>query len=215
MAPTVRTHPALLGLVIIGALASSTPLLAQEYLFEERSQPGAEVARAGSAIVIEAPGPVTCSACAFDQARDGTRLRWLVVQDSSLGVVFTEPSGVRPSADVYGLNGDVDLRAIRDVRAVEVRAVTFNVWGEYGKLLSVTRIRNQQAGDEWSYNPSWSDIGAPAHTHRISIMWVHRVMFDDESVTLANPGGLSAAWRFITGEDLGEMEEPLLGVVQS
>ena len=36
------------------------------------------------------------------------RNRWIVVQDSTMGVVFTEPSGVKVSSPDY--DGDVDLK---------------------------------------------------------------------------------------------------------
>jgi len=135
----------------------------------------------------------------------------VIVQDSTLGVVFTEPSGVFRSGGAY--NGDVDLRALQGIHAVEVTALTIDVWGDLGKLVSITRIRPQEADSDWNYDPIWSDIGATAHIHQSSIMWISRVMYADRSTREIEFEKIAAAWLAHTGVDLEELPEPLVGVI--
>jgi hypothetical protein len=57
------------------------------------------------------------------------------------------------------------------------------------------------AGERWEIHPSWSGLTAPLHEHRTSIVWVNRVMFDDESVREADLAPVGRAWEHVTGTD--------------
>ena len=183
----------------------------QLYRFGETEEPGAEVGRHGAALVIETVGPALFGRREFYRPVPALRLRsrWVMVQDSTFGLVFTQPSGVKP--DLQSYDADVYLRALESVAAVEVRALVFNVWGELAGYLGVTVLMERTAGESWDVHPRWRDVKAPTHEHRTSIMWIHRVMFDDESILEADIAPVAAAWVFVTGSEFnGLPEESLL-----
>jgi len=202
-----------LGLIFVTAqVLCSASVAGQVYEFEERDEPGTEIGRSGSSIFVVAEAPGKCAGCYLQQSGgDLLPLDWVIVQDSTMGVVFTEPSGVYGKGDDY--NGDVDLRAFRDIEAVEVLALTVDVWGDVGKLVSVTRIKREEAGSHWSYDPAWSDIGAPVHRHQASIMWVSRVMYSDRSIRETTFETIAAAWLAFTGREIKALPEPILGII--
>jgi len=140
-----------------------------------------------------------------------------MVQDTAMGVVFTEPSGVKPTggfSDAFlEYDGDVDLRTTVEVTAIEVRALTFDVWGDFGKLVSVEQIYRRDQGATWSFNPRWSDLGAPTRTHTASIMWVHRVRYADGAIRVQVDTSVVEAWRLLTGLQVDDslLREPILG----
>ena len=86
----------------------------------------------------------------------------------------------------------------------------FNVWGAPGGYLSVTALDERAPGEVWELRPRWRDPDAPTHEHRTSITWVHRVMFDDESIVEADLEAISAAWSFITGVEVAGLPEESL-----
>jgi len=140
--------------------------------------------RFGTATILESAGPAIATS-AYRSA-DMMRYRWFMVQDSSLGVVFTEPSGVKRAGVAGGdYDGDVDLLALKGVRAIEVRALLFNVWREYTMTVSATDVQLREPGATFSYNPRWSDLFAPTSEMQGSIMFVARVLNLDGSIVEA------------------------------
>src|SRR5689334_24901144 len=59
-------------------------------------------------------------------------LQWLMVRDSSLGIIFREPVGAKGVYDEpwYRYSSNMKMLAVKDVRAFEVRLLTFNIWGQ-------------------------------------------------------------------------------------
>lgn len=140
----------------------------------------------GEAVVVESVGP---AAVLFGEGPDMlsmpsrvrvSKLRWYMVQDSTLGVVFRKPSGVKLGSNGC-FDGDVDLRRLsgRPI-GVEVRAVTFNYWNEVTGVFRVSELRAEGQPDSFDLNPDWSESGDTEREHRTSVMWVHRV-WDVES----------------------------------
>ena len=199
--------------VAVGTLAllvlCPSPGEGQGYLFES-GDAGVEIGRYGSAIVIEAPGPALFGRREFYRPVPPLRLRnrWVVVQDSTFGLVFAEPSGVE--SDVGSYDGDVYLRSMQNVRAVEVRVLAFNVWGELAEYLGATVLMELKPGDTWEIHPRWTEGLASTHAHRTSIAWIHRVMFDDESILEADMESVGIAWSNVTGADFDGLPEPSL-----
>lgn len=155
--------------------------------------------RIGSATIILAEGaPVRRG----DQG--ALRHQWYVIQDSTMGVVFTEPSGIKTTQRLY--DGDLDVQALRTIRAIKTRSATFTVWREFTGVIGVTSIRRRQPGENFNFDPVWRDIADPPHTHFISITWIHRVYYEDETSVIADiEPVLQLALRFsegITGQDL-------------
>jgi hypothetical protein len=192
--------------------------------FEARAQePGAEagggvprvVGRDGTALILEAEGPPLDGPREFFYRPSppfDVSSRWIMVQDSTFGVVFADASGVKGGLGSHV--GDLYLRALANVRAVEVRALVFNVWGEYSGHLAVTVLVDRGAGERWEIHPSWTDVPAPVHEHRTSIVWINRVMFDDESILEADLAPVGRAWEHVTGSDFeGLTDDPPLRAV--
>src|SRR5688500_10046155 len=78
------------------------------------------VDRDGTAVILEAQGPPLDGPREFfcrPSPPFGVSSRWIEVQDSTFGVVFSDPSGVKGGIGSYV--GDLYLRALADVRAVE------------------------------------------------------------------------------------------------
>jgi hypothetical protein len=131
-----------------------------------------------------------------------------MVQDSTSGVVFTSPSGV--SADLTGYEAQVHVQAVQDVKAVEIRSLSFNVWGELSAYLGATVLTERAAGERFDIHPRWRDVDAPTHEHRTTIVWIHRVMLGDESVREAGLEPIAGAWAHVTGGSLERLPEGIL-----
>jgi hypothetical protein len=167
------------------------------------------VGREGTAAILESEGPPLAGPREYFYRPSpplDIRHRWIVVQDSTFGVVFAQPSGVKGDIGTY--SSDLFLRALAGVRAVEVRALVFNVWGDYEDYLAVTVLVDRGVGESWEVHPLWP-AQSPAHEHRTSIVWVSRVMFDDQSTLEADLGPIARAFEFVTGDDFeGLGEDP-------
>jgi hypothetical protein len=193
-----------------------TPLqAAAQGLDPQRNGEPRIVDRDGTALILEAEGP------ALDGPREffyrpsppfDVNNRWIMVQDSTFGVVFAQPSGVK--GGIGGYAGELFLEARANVRAVEVRALAFNLWGEYAGHLAVTVLVDRGEGERWEIHPTWAAPNIPMHEHRTSIVWINRVMFDDESVLEADLAPVGRAWEHVTGSDWeGLVEDPPLRAV--
>jgi hypothetical protein len=196
-------------------LGASVGVEAQEFRFEGPSGDAREVGRDGTAVIVETEGPPLAGPREFFYRPSppfDVNSRWVLVQDSTFGVVFTQPSGVKGELDGYA--GDLYLRALADVRAVEVRALVFNVWGDPAGHLAVTVLVERGAGERWEIHPRWTGVAGPAHEHRTSIVWINRVMFDDESILEADLRPVGLAWEYVTGSDFeGLAEDPPLRAI--
>ncbi|MBM4184667.1 MAG: hypothetical protein FJ207_10730 [Gemmatimonadetes bacterium] len=173
--------PAVVALVATVLLVPS-PSSAQDFRFPGSDIPARVVGREGTGLIIEAEGPPLAAPREFFYRPSppfDVRNRWILVQDSTFGVVFSQGSGVK--ADISGFAGDLYLRSLAGVRAVEVRALVFNLWGDFIDQLSATVLVDRGPGETWEFHPVWSSESSP-RDHRTSIVWVNRVMFDDQSI---------------------------------
>ncbi|MEQ1857668.1 MAG: hypothetical protein ABL963_14510 [Longimicrobiales bacterium] len=196
-------------LLVAWGLLAPTPVFGQEFRFEGGGTQARLLAREGAAQILEVQGPALAGPREYFYRPSppfDVRNRWILVQDSTFGVVFAQESGVR--GDIGSYAGDLYLRALADVRAVEVRALVFNVWGDYADHLSVTVLVDRAVGESWEIHPLWP-AESPAHEHRTSIVWIHRVMLADQSVIEADPSPLARAWEFVTSTDFeGLLDDP-------
>jgi hypothetical protein len=213
-----KRAPRLLGsLMAAGVAALLHPSAAhpQEARIEARGWDARVVARDGTASIIEAQGPPLDGPREFFYRPSppfDVSSRWVVVQDSTFGVVFSQPSGVR--GGLGGYVGDLYVGALAEVRAVEIRSLVFNIWGEYAGHLAVTVLVDRAAGEQWEIHPTWSGVTAPLHEHRTSIVWINRVMFADQSVVEADLAPVGRAWEHVTGTDFeGLVDEPPIRAV--
>jgi hypothetical protein len=173
-------------------------------------QPSVEIARSGAARVLQSEGPSLPGRREFYRPVPplALRHRWILVQDSTFGVVFTDASGIR--TDLSDYVGDIYLRSLEGVRAVEVRALVFDIWGDDMGYLSTTLLAEHRSGDTWDLHPRWSGEGASTAEHRTSIVWIHRVMFDDESILESDTAPVAAAWAHVTGSTLERLPDESL-----
>ena len=82
-------------LAVVISIAAPAFASAQAYDFESDGESARLLDRVGTAMVIDAEGPSLVRTGPIIVEHDVLRHRWLMVQDSTMGVVFTEPSGVR------------------------------------------------------------------------------------------------------------------------
>lgn len=195
---TTPAGPRVLGCVIL-LLLVSVEARAQRPLVELSGAPLIRVDQRGPAAVLEAEGPALSGRREFYRPASPLRLRhrWLMVQDSTFAVVFAAPAGVTAGIDSY--EAGVSLRALRPVMAVEVRALLFDVWGDAAGYLALTDLDERRVGDRWELRPRWRHGAADRAVYRTSLVWIHRVMLDDETVVEADLEAVGAAWRFLTG----------------
>jgi len=204
-------------ILVLGVAAVLHPsvAIAQEARVESGGWDARVVGRDGAAVIHEADGPPLDGPREFFYRPSppfDVSSRWVLVQDSTLGVAFSQPSGVK--GGIGGYVGDFYLGALADVRAVEVRALVFNIWGEYAGHLAVTVLVDRGAGERWEIHPSWGGMTAQLHEHRTSIVWINRVMFDDESIQEADLAPVGRAWEHVTGTDFeGLADEPPIRAV--
>jgi len=195
----ISNRPAALLLrAVLLLLLVPSPSVAQQMLIEAGGPEVTRLTAVGGAMVLEAVGPALAGRREFYRPVPPLRMRhrWLLVQDSLSGVVFTAPSGVKTGVDDY--EADLHLRALQGIQALEVRAVVFNVWGDPAGYLAASALDERAPGESWELHPRWRAQEAPTHEHRTSIVWVHRVMFDDGSVLEADLEAVAAAWSFMS-----------------
>lgn len=181
-------------------LVTAAGVEAQEYRFESSGDVGTVIGREGGAIVVDTQGPRLVGRREIYRPVPPLDLRgrWILVQDPSLGVVFGNPSGVRAEPGSY--EGEISLAATEEIRAIEIRALVFDVWNELADHLTFTVLEERQANESWSLQPQWSDESGPGE-HRTSIVWIHRVMLEDETILEADEGLVERAWLAVTGTE--------------
>lgn len=132
--------------------------------------------------VLKVPGP---EINARDENYPGVHLEWYVAQDSSLGLVFRKPSGLKIDSN-RGYDGDIDLRALEAVDAFEVKALTFDAWDQHAGTFQTTYRSGFEGEDERSFDPRWVDLRDEDDRHLTSIIYISRVRYPDGDITVAN-----------------------------
>lgn len=158
----------LLGFVSILSVSAS---IAEAQSVQLQDETATLIERVGSAQILFGEGP---RMMARANRQSQSRYQWYIVQDSTLGVVFRKPSGVKVGTNGC-FDGDVDISRINKVgMGVEVRAVTFNYWNELTGVFRVSELRSSGLSDDFDMNPDWSESGDTEAEHRTSVMWIHR-----------------------------------------
>ena len=114
--------------------------------------------------------------------RGPLNLEWLVIDDPRLPVMFTDVFGVRAVGEVapdrFWYQTYFELKGTREtIAAIEVRFLTFNVWGDHVHTLSTSSIKAMSANEEaQKFVSSWY-LGSKAEgeEHFGSIGYVARV----------------------------------------
>jgi len=116
---------------------------------------------------------------------------WIAIHDSAFPVSLEGTPGVSTVYVSKQYGGDYRYRARftiaakRPVRAVEVRFLTFDVWGDHVRTLSFEEVGDFSPGNK-DLLGEWSLYSENAvESHYASIAYVARVRLDDGSVMLA------------------------------
>jgi hypothetical protein len=175
------------------------------------------VARIGSAVVTRmSGGPVKVgSGTQAVGGRSTLELDWIMIADSTLGLVFDEPVGAFGSpaqGSWYRLAADLRVRALEPVSAFEIRILTFNVWREFTGTLSFTQLEDMEAQQKKRFERSWGVYPEDAiREHQISVAYIARVRLADGTVLDADVEPVMQAARAIQGsfttKDLEPVEE--------
>ena len=183
----------LIACVVASLLVSSTALTAQEPEMVILDKDTAfVVARMGSATVFRSFGPYLENSgkrsAMGSYAIEPLRYEWIMVQDSTLGLVYEEASGVKTftSEGRWYWDGDLDLIAVRPIRAFEVRFMTFNIWREFSVTLKADYIKDIEAGKKVDFGPGWSRYAGDPEMHKVSICYIYRVLYPDGTVVVAD-----------------------------
>lgn len=177
-----------------------------------------EIDRVGSAVVTQARGGsvrITWGARVVS-AKSSLELDWVMVRDTTMGLTFDGPVGVKGYYDSpwFRYNANLRMHALAPITAFEVRVLTFNVWNQFTGTLSFTHLEDMAPGQRKAFDRVWGLYGeGPLREHQRSVAYVARVKFADGTVVVADPTpALKAAQRIqstVTLQDLEPKEEPV------
>lgn len=143
-------------------------------------------------------------------------LEWLMVVDSSLGLVFDQPVGAKGSEDDgwFSYEAGMHMRALKPIAAFEVKVIVFDIWRRFQMTLSFTQLEDLAAGQVKSFARSWGAFGeSQLRSHLTSIGYVNRIRYADGTTVEADPlPVLKAAQRIqstVTLQDLEPRQEPV------
>jgi hypothetical protein len=126
---------------------------------------------------------------------------WVVVVDSSLGLIFDRPAGVQawgtPANPQIRL--DVDVRAIKPVAAYEIRVLTFDVWRRHTGTLIYARFQDIKPGEKKGVKRTWGGYTeAEARLQLTSILYVAKVRYQDGRTVVADASPVLRAAQTIS-----------------
>lgn len=172
---------------------------------------GAHVAeRVGTALIVVSSGPqVTLD---FDGNEDSSLpYDWVVLADSSLGLVFEGPTGARASGSPTNpeIKLDANIRALVPISAYEIRVVTFDVWRRHTGTLVYSRLQDMRAGEKKGVYRKWGGFApSEARLQLTSIVYVSRVRYEDGRTVIADPTAVVRAAQVIKASITAQDLEP-------
>lgn len=149
-------------------------------------------------------------------ARSTLELEWVMVNDSSLGIVFDGPVGANGIYDDpwYRYESNMRMLALQPVTAFEVRILTFDVWHQFTGTLAFSQLEDLSVGQRKSFGRFWGIYGeSQLRDHFASVAYVAKVRFADGRTVIADPApALKAAQAIqasVTIQDLEPKPEPV------
>jgi hypothetical protein len=214
--------------VLAVALFVGTPLTAQQVgqaggipsgKADSKAPAGIKVIdRFGSALVLQASG----GSVAIERelgavsSKSSLELQWIMVVDSSLGLVFDGAVGAEGtySKPYFQYLANMKMRALKPVTAFEVRFLVFDVWKDFQVLLSFSQLEDLAAGQQKSFKRVWGYYGeSQLRDHYISIGYVSRVRLADGSTIVADTAPVlkvaQAIQSSVTVQNLTPKPEPI------
>jgi hypothetical protein len=176
--------------LLLNALLAPEQALAQRQVLE----------RIGTASIVVDNGP---SVYFGFPGNGGSSLTydWVVVVDSSLGLVFERPAGVQAwgTAAVPKIVLDVNVRAIKPVAAYEIRVLTFDVWRRHTGTLIYGRFQDIKPGQKKGVKRTWGGYTeAEARLQLTSILYVAKVRYQDGRTVVADAAPVLRAAQTIS-----------------
>ena len=148
--------------------------------------------------------------------RSSLELQWIMVTDSTLGIIFDAPVGASGVWDDpwFRYESDMKMRALVSVQAFEVRILTFDVWHQFTGTLSFSQLEDLKPAQTKSFDRVWGIYGeSQLRDHFISVAYVAKVRLADGRTIVADPAAaLRAAQAIqasITIQDLEPKPEPI------
>jgi len=133
---------------------------------------------------------------------------WITINDDSLPVVISDTVGVKTiykegsgySSGDYQYVSEYSVSAKEAVSAIEIRFITFDIWGNYSRNLSSTEIVDMAVGTSKKFNPSWSVFSEnEVSEFYASIAYIAQVRTQSGKVIKADPSVILAeAKKFST-----------------
>lgn len=121
---------------------------------------------------------------------------WITIHDNAIpadlvgtvGVKTIYQSGGRYSSGDYMYTADYKVKATEDLTAIELRLLTFDVWGDHVRNLSATEIVDLKAGEVREFHPGWNVFSEnEASEYYASIAYIARVRTKSGRVIKADP----------------------------
>ena len=174
--------------------------------------------RVGSAIITQGSGGSVKISRGLGSvsARSTLELQWVMVTDSTLGIIFDAPVGAKGFFDDpwFRYESEMKMRALVPVQAFEVRILTFDVWHQFTGTLSFSQLEDLTAGQQKTFDRLWGIYGeSQLRDHFISVAYVAKVRLADGRTIVADPApALKAAQAIqssITIQDLEPKPEPI------
>jgi len=155
--------------------------------------------RVGTATITVSKGP-RLAADLVANAASSLAYDWVVVSDSSLGLVFDGVGGARaagsPAAPEIRL--DADVRALAPVSAYEIRVITVDVWRRHTATLVYSRLQDIKTGEKKGVKRTWGGFEArDVRLQLTSITYVSKIRFQDGRTVVADPAPVLKAAQMI------------------
>jgi hypothetical protein len=173
----------------LGVLALSLLLAAHTAVPDPlKAQAADVVASKGTAVALAGPGAVPGA----DDPRfrnSKLPLSWIMIVDSSLGLLPEALAGGRPDikSGFPALKLEVKYRALRDVAAVEVTFVTFNIWNRFTGTFKAGRVLEVKTRQTKGLKLFWFGMEREdLNLYQTSILYVSRIRFADGTVIVAD-----------------------------
>jgi hypothetical protein len=136
---------------------------------------------------------------------------WVVVVDSSLGLIFDGPAGARASGSPINpeLKIKADVRALAPIAAYEIRVVTFDIWRRHTATLIYSRLQDIKQGEKKGLKRTWSGFApSEARLQLTSIAYVSKVRYQDGRTVVADPAPVIRAAQAISASITVQDLEP-------
>jgi hypothetical protein len=181
----------------------------------QKSAPAA-TERIGTATILVTKGPRLAADLPTNLASTLT-YDWVIVNDSSLGLVFDGPAGARAAGtpDVPEMKINADVRALVPVAAYEIRVVTFDVWRRHTATLVYSRLQDIKAGEKKGVKRAWSGFQSrDVRLQLTSIVYIAKVRYQDGKTVVADTTPVLRAAQVISAAITAQDLEPTKEVTE-